>query len=230
MFEKLENLGLDYKNKSALLENFMQFFIDYSRKINLISRNDIEFFFEKHIYDSLSFNLFKEKYNIKSGRLLDIGSGGGFPAVPLALFFDNIDITAADSIGKKINFLKETAEKLGLKNLHPVCKRAEELPFKAEFDLGSCRAVSELRVILEYALPYLKTCGFFAAYKSLKAEEEIKNAQNALKVLKAEIIDKIEYTLPLDETHKRVLIIVRKNAETPEIYPRKNGIIPKKPL
>ena len=230
MFEKLENLGLDYKNKSAMLEKFMQFFIDYSRKINLISRNDIEFLFEKHIYDSLSFNLFKEKYNIKSGRLLDIGSGGGFPAVPLAVFFDDIDITAADSTEKKIKFLKEAAETLGLKNLHPVCRRAEELPFKAEFDLGSCRAVSELRVILEYALPYLKTGGFFTAYKSLKAEEEIKNAQNALKALNAEVIDRIEYTLPLEETHKRALIIVRKNADTPEIYPRKNGIILKKPL
>ena len=90
--------------------------------------------------------------------------------------------------------------------------------------------MSELRIILEYAIPYLKEGAFFAAYKSIKADEEIKSAKNALQILNAEVIDKIEYSLPIKENNKRVLVIVKKTGKTPDIYPRKNGLIEKKPL
>ncbi|MBR1908861.1 16S rRNA (guanine(527)-N(7))-methyltransferase RsmG [bacterium] len=214
-----------------MLETFMRLFLEYNQKVNLISRNDSEYLFEKHIYDSLSINLFLQRYVSENKvRMLDIGTGGGFPSIPVAICIDRSDVTAVDSTLKKIKFLEYIKEELALKNLHPVCKRAEELAYRGKFDVSVSRAMSELRVILEYAIPYLKEGGFFAAYKSIKADEEIKNAKNALKVLNCEIVDKIEYKLPIEEENKRVLIIVRKNSETESIYPRKNGMISKKPL
>ena len=234
MFELLSRLNLDIpSDKIGLLENFMLLFKEYSGKINLVSRHDLEYLFEKHIYDSLAFNLFYLKYftcGEKHMKLLDIGSGGGFPAVPLAAVYNNIDITAADSINKKINFIKTARNLFNLKNLYPLCARAEELPFGADFDICTCRAVAKLNIILEYTIPYMKQGAFFAAYKSIKADEEIQNAKNALQVLNAEVIDKIEYTLPLEEQTKRILIIIRKNGRTPKEYPRRNGAALKNPL
>ena len=209
----------------------MQLFLEYNQKVNLISRNDSEYLFEKHIYDSLSINLFLKKYGINSPvKLLDIGTGGGFPAVPTAICLDKINVTAVDSTLKKIKFIEYIKTELNLNNLKPLCKRAEDLSFGADFDICTSRAMSELRIILEYAIPYLKEGAFFAAYKSVKTDEEIKNAKNALKILNSEVVDKIEYTLPIKEKNKRTLIIIRKNSKTNGVYPRKNGIIARKPL
>jgi len=232
VFDKLSELEIYSYEKQALLEKLMRLFLEYNEKVNLISRHDTELFFEKHIYDSLAFSLFKQKYLEKTPciKLLDIGSGGGLPALPIAAAYSNIDVTAVDSIQKKINFINYAAVSLSIKNIRAVCKRAEELPFKAEFDAVSSRAMAQMRVMLEYSIPYLKKGGFLVLYKSLKAEEEIKNAQNALKLLKSEVIDKIEYNLPAAGQYMRSLIIVRKNDDTPGIYPRKNGLISKKPL
>ena len=203
----------------------------YSKKVNLVSKNDEKFLFEKHIYDSLAINLFlQEYYNDIPLKVLDIGTGGGFPSIPCAICFNNINVTAVDSTLKKIKFIEFVKRELGLPNIKPLCKRAEELPFYDEFDICVSRAVAELRIILEYSLPYLKKGAFFVAYKSVKADEEIKNAQNALSILHAEIMEKIEYSLPLEYENKRYLVIIRKNKQTPDIYPRKNGLILKKPL
>lgn len=209
----------------------MHIFLEYNKNVNLISKNDEEFLFEKHIYDSLSINLFLKKYYPDIPlKMLDIGTGGGFPSLPCAMFFNNINVYAVDSTLKKIKFLEFAQKELEIKNISPLCKRAEELPFSDEFDICTSRAMAELRIILEYTVPYLKEGSFFIAYKSIKADEEITNAKNALKILNAEIVDKIEYNLPLEKGNKRILIIIRKNGQTPDIYPRKNGLIIKKPL
>ena len=230
MFEKLADLGFDSNEKAQVLENFIRLFCDYNKKVNLVSKKEINVLFEKHIYDSLAFNLFYQKYCNASIKLIDIGTGGGFPSLPIAMFFNSVDVTAVDSTLKKIKFIEFASKEIGLTNIHPLCKRAEELAFNAEFDVGVSRAMAQMRIILEYIIPYIKVGGYFVAYKSIKAEEEIQNAQNALKVLNSEIIDKIEYSLPIKEENKRVLIVVRKNKLTNNMYPRKNGLIVKKPL
>lgn len=230
MFDKLKDLEINFEKNNIKLEKFMHIFFKYNENVNLISKNDAKFLFEKHIYDSLAFNLFYSKYfNNENVKLLDIGTGGGFPAIPISVFFENIDITAVDSTMKKIKFIEFVKQELNLNNIHPVCKRVEELTMK-EFDICTSRAMAELRIILEYAVPYLKTGAFFVAYKSIKSDEEIKSAKNAFLKLNSEIIDKIEYSLPLKEENKRVLLIIRKNAPTDNIYPRKNGLISKRPL
>lgn len=233
-YEKLNNLNISLtKTQIEKFDNFAKLFLDYNNKINLISNKDAEFLFEKHIFDSLAFNLFYEKYNIPGNiKLSDIGTGGGFPAIPLSLFYENMLVCAIDSINKKINFIKYVKETLEIKNITPVCARIEDTGFKYKnkSDIVVSRAMAELRIILEYAIPFLKVGGYFVAYKSIKAEEEIKNAKNALKILNAKILEKIDYTLPTDDENKRVLLIIKKEAETDKIYPRQNGVIKKKPL
>lgn len=234
MYNILEKLQLNLNDgEEKLFESFISLFKEYNEKVNLISKNDVNYLFEKHIFDSLSFNLFYTKYIKKNDiKLLDIGTGGGFPALPISLKYKNINVTALDSINKKINFIKYTKETLNIQNINPVCSRVEDLPLKMKnsYNVVTSRAMAELRVILEYAMPYVKVGGYFVAYKSIKTEEEITNAQNALKLLNSKVVDIIEYSLPIEEENKRYLIIIKKEKDIPSSYPRKNGLPKKKPL
>lgn len=234
MYEKLEQLGLNIsQEQKELFDSFSVLFSEYNEKINLISSSDVRYLFEKHIYDSLAFNLFYEKYvKNKKTKLMDIGTGGGFPSLPISLCYKNTDVVALDSINKKINFIKYASDVLKIENIKPICSRVEDLSpsMKSSFDIVVTRAMAELRVVLEYAIPFVKVGGYFVAYKSIKAEEEIENAKNALKTLNSKIIDKIEYSLPIEEQNKRVLLIIKKEKEVASSYPRKNGQVKKNPL
>ncbi|MBQ9245327.1 16S rRNA (guanine(527)-N(7))-methyltransferase RsmG [bacterium] len=233
MYEELKKLEIDTTDEEKeKLSSFSALFLDYNTKVNLISKNDAALLFEKHIYDSLAYNLFLKKYNIIPQNMLDIGTGGGFPSIPISIFYKNTNIYAIDSINKKINFIEYIKQRLILNNLFPICTRAENLPDnnKGYYDIVVSRAMAELRIILEYSIPFLKKDGYFIAYKSIKADKEIINAQNALKTLNAQIIDKIEYSLPLKDGNKRVLVIVKKLKETENRFPRRNGQIKNNPL
>ncbi len=233
MNTKLKNIEIELnKEQEELFRTYISLFLDYNKKVNLISNNDEAVLFEKHIYDSLSMNLFLKKYEIKKAKIMDIGTGGGFPSLPLSLFSNELKITAVDSIKKKINFIEKTSKELNLKNIIPICSRVEDLQetLKNSFDIVTTRAMADLREILEYAIPYVKTGGYFIAYKSLKAEEELENAKNALKILNTTLIEKIEYTLPVENNNRRVLLIFKKTKNIPASYPRKNGLVKKKPL
>ncbi len=233
-FDNLKEIGIKLNFEQEMrLEKYIELFEDFNQKINLMSSKDINFLYEKHIYDSLAFNLFVQKYGLNDKiKMLDIGTGGGLPSVPISILYKDINVCALDSTAKKIKFIELIKQKLDIKNINPVSIRAEELPeeLKNSFDIVTSRAMAELRIILEYSIPFLKKNGYFIAYKSIKAEEEIENARNALKILNAQIIDKIEYNLPLSESVKRVLIVIKKTGDTPAVYPRQNGLIKKKPL
>lgn len=187
-------------------EKYMQIFLEENSKINLISKNDEKYLWEKHIYDSLSIEKFFEKYTVGK-TLLDIGTGGGFPSIPIALTYPNIEVVALDSIGKKIRAVENIAKTLNLSNIEPLCQRVETLNRK--FDIITSRAVSSLKNICEYALPRLNKDGYFIAYKSKKAAEEIEQAQTVLKKYNARVVDIIEYKLPLDEEIIRNLVIIK---------------------
>lgn len=188
--------------------DYKKCFLELNAKLNLISKNDEKYLYEKHIYDSLSIKLFFDKYNIKSANILDIGCGGGFPSVPIALEYPQFQVTGIDSIQKKINAINELKQSLNIINLHTICDRVEKLNGK-KFDIITSRAVADLSKIAEYALPLLNKHGYFIAYKSKKAQEEITNAKPILNKYNAIINEIITYTLPLEETYERNLIVIK---------------------
>ena len=190
-------------------KEYIKVFLEENSKLNLISKNDEKFLFEKHIYDSLSIGLFFKKYSLGGSNVLDIGCGGGFPCVPIAIEYKNLNITGADSIRKKINSVQIMKEKLDLTNLELLCQRAESI--NKNYDLVVSRAVAELAKISDLALPLVKKDGYFVAYKSKKALEELKKAEPILKKYNSKVVDIIEYTLPLDEIYERNLIVIKKN-------------------
>ncbi len=202
------------KNMSKIViksdfKEYIKVFLEENSKLNLISKNDEKFLFEKHIYDSLSIGLFFKKYSLGGSNVLDIGCGGGFPCVPIAIEYKNLNITGADSIRKKINSVQIMKEKLDLTNLELLCQRAESI--NKNYDLVVSRAVAELAKISDLALPLVKKDGYFVAYKSKKALEELKKAEPILKKYNSKVVDIIEYTLPLDEIYERNLIVIKKN-------------------
>ena len=200
------------ENKITLKSDFTNYkkaFLEENSKHNLISKNDEKFLYEKHIYDSLGIKLFFEKYNIVKANILDIGCGGGFPCLPIAIEYPDMNIVGIDSIRKKIASVQTIKEKLDLKNLELIADRVENLN-NNDFDIVVSRAVAEMSKICEYALPKLKKNGYFIAYKSKKALEEIESAKSVLKKYNAEIVDIIQYQLPLEEVYERYLVCVKK--------------------
>lgn len=199
-------------NKISINSNYdlyKNIFLEENSKHNLISKNDEKFLYEKHFYDSLGIKLFFEKYDIKHGKILDIGCGGGFPCVPIAMEYPNFNILGVDSIRKKISSVEIMRNKLGLKNLDLTWDRVENIQ-ETDFDIVVSRAVADMAKISEYSLPKLKKGGYFIAYKSKKALEELENAKSVLKNYNSEVIDIIQYTLPLEETYERYLVCVKK--------------------
>ncbi len=184
---------------------FKKVFLEQNNLLNLISKKDEKVLYEKHIYDSLAIKLTNKTGAGKT--LLDIGCGGGFPCVPIALEFPEMNVTGVDSIRKKINAVNSIKEQLSIKNLSAICNRAENIKGQS-FDIITSRAVAELSVISKYALPLLKKDGIFVAYKSKKALTEIESAKQILLKNGAKVLDIIEYTLPLDEVYERNLIVI----------------------
>ena len=231
----IENLLGKQLSKQELLNfsDYKKLFTFYNSHTNLISKNDENVFFEKHIYDSLCLSLFFNRYKISQDiKLLDIGTGGGFPSIPLSIVYPEMKIYPVDSIAKKIGFIELVQKELRLKNLFPKCMRVEDLnaDFKNSFDVVTSRAVASLNTLLEYSIPFVKIGGYFAAYKSKTAKEELEKAANAMDILKCEFVESISYNLPLEEDFTRELLIFKKNAGTSHMYPRKSGQAKKNPL
>ena len=151
---------------------YIEVFLQQNSMLNLISKNDEKLLWEKHIFDSLAIEKVFEKYP-KGKTMLDIGTGGGFPSVPVAIAYPDIEVFALDSIRKKINAIANIKSELDIKNLHPVCERAENV--KEKFDIITSRAVAPLKVISGYAAPLLANDGIFVAYKSKRIDDEIGN-------------------------------------------------------
>ncbi len=216
-----------FREYLALLENF-------NRHTNLISSTDPQTVVIKHFLDSLAPGpAFKETGLNRELKLIDIGTGGGFPGIPLLIAFEDWKLYAVDSIAKKLEFIGILCEKLGLsERVEIVCVRAEELgkiPGKREaFDFAVTRAVAQMSVISEYCLPLVREGGYFAAYKAKSAEQELKEAENAISMLGGKALKTFKYTLTGEE--ERNLIIIKKVSPTPRKYPRRTGVPVKRPL
>ena len=225
----------DYEISDEQLRQFVDFekyLKEYNNHTNLVSANDIELIWEKHFIDSVSFCHYLK--NDTSLRILDIGSGGGFPVIVESILLPASNIFALDSTAKKTTFLKNAADIIGLKNLSVINDRAEEIAyrktFRESFDIVTARAVGSLVQITELALPFLKIGGRFIAYKSSKVEEEISEAKSAIDILGGQLVDVFEYKLELQENYERNLVLIKKEKRTPDNYPRSFSAIKNKPL
>lgn len=203
-----------------------------SKQFNLTAITDPEEVLRKHIIDCIFAAKTVGELYPDGAKLLDVGSGAGFPSLPIAAALPNINVTAMDATAKKTVYMNDTASLAGIENFNAVNARAEEAArggMGESFDVVSARAVARLNVLLELCVPFLKIGGHFVAMKAFAADEEIKEAENAAKKLGVKLVEKRQYTLP-DMEDTRFLLIYRKDSKTPDIYPRNFSQISKRPL
>ncbi len=203
--------------------------VEWNEKINLTSITDEEGITVKHFIDSLSVAGY-----IKGGEsLIDVGTGAGFPGIPLKIARENLKVTLLDSLDKRVKYLNEVIAQLNLKEIHAVHGRAEDFGvnpgYRERFDIAIARAVSELSVLCEYCLPFVKVGGSFIAMKGPDITQELKDAQKAISVLGGEVIKTERFTLPNSDM-ERTILIIKKCRHTPTGYPRKSGKPTKSPI
>lgn len=228
----LEELNISLSEKQLIqFMSYYELLIEWNQVMNLTAITDFDEVMKKHFIDSLS--LVKAYDVSKTVSLIDIGTGAGFPGIPLKIAFPDLDVTLLDSLNKRVNFLNTVIDELGLEKIHAIHGRAEDFAKKGklreQYDICVSRAVANLSTLSEYCLPYVKIGGYFISYKSEKIEEEKKEAEHAISVLGGEIENQIAFMIPNSDIY-RSLFIVRKEKETPVKYPRKAGTAAKEPL
>lgn len=208
--------------------NYMIGILDWNTKINLTAITDEDMFIVKHFIDSLTINKYME--NAKS--LIDIGTGAGFPGIPLKIMNEKMKVTLIDSVNKKLNVIRELSGNMNLENLEIIHTRAEELAqnnkYREKYDVATTRAVSNLSTISEYMLPFVKLNGIAICMKGPNFKEELDDAKNAVEILGGKV-EKIE-SLNVGEELERNIIIIRKVKNTPKKYPRGQSKPLKEPI
>lgn len=212
-------------------DEFYKLLEEWNYKIDITKIVETEEVYIKHFLDSLLIT--KSGIIEKNQNIIDIGTGGGFPGIPLKIYNDTLKFVLLDSLKKRINFLDVVVEKLNLDNVVPLHGRAEELARKEgireSFDIATSRAVAPMQTLLEYCLPFVKVGGYFIAMKGPNYKEELKNSKSAIKLLGGMLDRVIEYELP-NNLGKRCLILIKKIKSTPYRFPRSGGKPKSKPI
>lgn len=229
LFENAVKQKINEKINEKLTQ-YNEYIIEKNKEINLTGIKTKEESLIKNVYDSLT--VYEEKYFPKNGKMLDLGSGGGFPGAILAILRNDMQVTLIDSIGKKLKAVSEILEKLEIKNTKILHARAEdaakEQRHREQYDIVTARAVKRLITVSEWALPFIKEKGIFAAMKSKLADEEIAECTKIFKAFNAEIVERKKLILPSKE--EREILYIRKNGKCPKRFPRKIGQAEKNPL
>lgn len=225
---------LDISLTEQQYKQFIQYYellVEWNEKMNLTAITEYDDVMKKHFTDSLSL---VRAYDIrKSVSVIDVGTGAGFPGLVLKIAFPHLNITLLDSLQKRICFLDAVIEKLGITEVQTIHGRAEEYAkpgkLRESFDLCVSRAVANLATLSEYCLPFVKKNGIFISYKSEKISQELAHANKAISVLGGRLTGQIEFNLPNSDIYRN-LVIIQKEQNTPNKYPRKAGLPNKEPL
>ena len=231
IFAKNSGLPAPNDERAEKLFKLTTIMLEVNKTMNLTAITDMRAVILKHYADSLTVSPFIPE----GARVIDIGCGAGFPTLPLAVFRPDIQILAIDGTAKRIDYVKDTANKLGLDNVKAVAARAEELAageLRESFDVSTARAVAALPVLSELCLPFVKVGGCFAAMKASQADSELALAANAIKLCGGSVseVRAVDLTSGGDDVERRNIVLIKKTSPTPKLYPRHYSKISKKPL
>lgn len=227
-----KDLGLNYTEEIEEKFNiYKDLLLDWNKKINITRIENDEEIYIKHYLDSVI--LLNDNNNKTDKKIIDVGTGGGFPGLPLKIVNDNFKVTLLDSLRKRIDFLQLVIDELKLKDVDLIHGRAEDFgqnaKYREKYDVCVSRAVAPLNVLCELCLPFVKVGGYFAAYKSENISEEISEANNAIEKLSGKILEIKTIKIPNSDITRKI-IIIEKTAKMQSVYPRKAGTPEKKPL
>ena len=218
-------------NQLRQFDQFYQMMIEKNKVMNLTAITQEEEVIRKHFVDSISCVKVCQMNNVNS--VIDIGTGAGFPGIPLKIVYPEIDFLLVDSLKKRIGFLEDVIQVLNLKKIKAVHGRAEDLArqknYRSHFDLCVSRAVANLSTLTEYCIPFVKVGGYFISYKSQKGREELEMAANCFRTLGCSLEEALEFQLEGEEA-ERLLLKIKKDRKTSKAYPRKSGVPSKDPL
>ncbi len=235
IFERELN-QLQIRCMDVQLKKFLTFYellVETNQVMNLTAITEFDDVVEKHFLDSLSLQRVYdlEKAERERRTLLDLGTGAGFPGIPIKIAFPGLQVTLVDSLNKRVQFLNRVTEALSLEGVESLHARAEELArnklYREHFDIVVSRAVANLSTLSEYCMPFVKEGGYFISYKSAAVEDEVKQAKRAIDLLGGEIADIHRFELG---EQKRSFVVIEKKKKTPKSYPRKAGTPSKEPL
>lgn len=228
----LQQLHIELSEKQ--MEQFLQYYemlIEKNKVMNLTAITEFDEVVEKHFLDSVSLTQQLDLH--QPLKVLDLGTGAGFPGIPLKIVFPELEITLMDSLNKRVLFLQDVISSLQLQNIEAVHGRAEEAArnkkYRESFDLCVSRAVANISTLSEYCLPFVKIGGSFISYKSSTIEDELKDGKKGIAILGGKVKDVYKFTLP-DSKLQRSFVIIEKEKKTPKAYPRKAGTPSKDPL
>lgn len=218
------------ENQLLQFEKYYKLLVEWNAFMNLTAITEHEEVLKKHFLDSLSI---VKAVNMKDiHTIMDIGTGAGFPGIPLKISYPHLKVLLLDSLGKRVKFLNHVIEELGLKDISAIHGRAEDFArqpeYRESFDLCVSRAVANLSSLSEYCIPYTKKDNLFISYKSGKIEEELESAKRAISLLGGKVENLCRFTLT--DAGERTLVVIRKEKLTPKRYPRKAGMPSKEPL
>lgn len=232
---RLSAMGLSLtEDQLKKYRTYFENLTEWNKVMNLTAITSPEDVYTKHFLDCLSLvRIVSRETMDRDQSLIDVGTGAGFPGLVLAVAFPALQVTLMDSLNKRIRFLDDTVEKLGLSNVRTIHARAEDLArdrrHREQYDLCCSRAVAGIPVLAEYCLPFIRQGGLFIPYKSEKAEQELEEGKKALKILGGQVEKTVQFCLP-ETDYGRTLIMIRKVEKTPARYPRKAGTPVKEPL
>lgn len=225
---------IDLDIDDRMIEKFNKYkelLIEWNKKINLTGITEENEIMIKHFLDSLT--CFMTGIIKQDSKIIDVGTGAGFPGIPLKIYYEDLNITLLDSLNKRIKYLNTVCEETDLRNVELLHGRAEDYgmnaKYREKYDVAVARAVADLSVLSEYCLPFVKVNGYFIAQKGPKAYEEASKSEKAVRTLGGEIVDTLDIKLPFTEI-EHTLVVIKKVKPTPKKYPRKAGTPSKKPI